>query len=784
MLKIFATIILPHIICFASMAQSISGIITDEQGEALPGATIQLMGGTKGAATDMGGRFLIQELTKGKHRLKISAIGYDSQVVELDTRTQETQTLNIKLLESITSLNEITITGKSEATLVREQAYAVSVVEAKTFKNASTDVNQILNRVSGINIRQSGGMGSSFNLSLNGLSGNRVRTFINGIPMDYFGSSLSLNNFPANLVSTIEIYKGAVPIHLSSDALGGAINIITDTRPITYLDASYSFGSFNTHTGALNGQWHDKKSGLTLRVKSFYNHSDNDYPIDVQILNTETGKLDDEYTEVKRFHDAYDSKMAWIEVGIMNKSYADELMVGAVVSDNYKELQQNPYATGTSAYPVGEATAQSDIKIINLSYRKKNLLVENLNTRAYAVYLDSNEEYLDISANQYDWFGDYKPDVHPTTGELGRKTHFYLNRKNFLANANAEYAITAQHNLSINYSINRLELQGHDDYQPQNNTQFSNPNLTNKQVIGLGYTNNALSDRLKTTVFGKSYHYLLQSNVAEYDGEDTELFETKEQKIGYGLASTFFLKTNIQLKVSYEKAYRFPESYEMYGDGLNVIPNPELIPESSNNFNVGMRFNSISERSNQYMIEVNGFVRDSRDYIRFEPRLNRSTYVNDKSVLAKGIDLAARYAIASQFTIGLGGTYLDLRNNDKSSSLYGDRLPNEPFLFGNLILSYQKANLFMKSDQLSITNTNRYVHDFYLKWPSLAAQGKSTIQSRFTNDLQLTYSLQEGRYNLSFLVSNIMDAKVYDNFNQQNPGRAFNLKLRYFISKN
>lgn len=765
-----------------ALAQSISGTVVDEQGEGIPGSTVQIVNTTKGGITDINGKFHLNNLQPGTHQIKISSLGLLTQVLMVTVTEGQTTQLQVVMKADTTSLQEVTIFGKSEATVVREQAYAVAVVEAKEFKNVSADVNQILNRVSGINIRQSGGMGSSFNLSLNGLSGNRVRTFINGIPMDYFGSSLSLNNFPANLISTIEIYKGAVPIHLSSDALGGSINIVTDTRPINYLDASYSFGSFNTYTGAVNAQWHHANTGLTLRVKSYYNHSDNDYPIDINLLDVESGKLDEETTEVRRFHDAYTSKMAWIEAGIMNKPYADELMIGTVVSDNFKEIQQNPYATGVSSFPVGEAFAASDINIFNLSYRKKNLLVKNLNVRGYGVYLKSNEEYKDISPNRYDWFGNYEADVHPTTGELGRKTHFFLNRENYLANVNAEYQLADRHSLATSYSLNSLELQGHDDYQPQNNTQYSTPNTVTKQVVGLAYTNVALEDRLKITLFTKRYQYNLKSNNSSYNGDEDNYFETQNTRMGYGLASTFFLKENLQFKASFEKAYRFPESTEMYGDGLSVIPNPTLEPETSYNYNLGVRLNKQSA-NNGYVAEANVFVRDSRDYIRFEPRMNRSTYVNDPKVFAAGLDLSMNFQLDQNWNVGLGGTYLDLRNNDETSSVYQDRLPNEPYLFGNLVITYRMSDWLGLANELTLTNINRYVHEFYLKWPSLAASGKSSIPTRFTNDLQLTYSLKEGTYNVSFLVANVLDAKVYDNFNQQNPGRSFNLKLRYFISK-
>ena len=48
--------------------------------------------------------------------------------------------------------------------------------------------------------------------------------------MDYFGSSYSINNFPVSLVDRIDVYKGVVPVELGSDALGGAINLVTSQQ--------------------------------------------------------------------------------------------------------------------------------------------------------------------------------------------------------------------------------------------------------------------------------------------------------------------------------------------------------------------------------------------------------------------------------------------------------------------------------------------------------------------------------------------------------------------------
>jgi outer membrane cobalamin receptor len=57
-----------------------------------------------------------------------------------------------------------------------------------------------------------GGVGSNFSLAINGLSGKRVRYFIDGIPMAGYGSSFQINNISINAAERVEVYKGVVPI--------------------------------------------------------------------------------------------------------------------------------------------------------------------------------------------------------------------------------------------------------------------------------------------------------------------------------------------------------------------------------------------------------------------------------------------------------------------------------------------------------------------------------------------------------------------------------------------
>ena len=181
---------------FAQNKASISGVVTDVEGP-VAGITVYLDGTNRGTSTGMEGEYEIKGISSGEYTLIISGIGFKKVVKDINLASGQKFTFDVVLESEFQNMEEMVVFGKSEATEIREMAYAIEVVEAESFKNLSSNANDILGRISGVNIRQSGGLGSEFTLSLNGLSGNQVRIFLDGVPMEYFGSSLSLNNFSA-----------------------------------------------------------------------------------------------------------------------------------------------------------------------------------------------------------------------------------------------------------------------------------------------------------------------------------------------------------------------------------------------------------------------------------------------------------------------------------------------------------------------------------------------------------------------------------------------------------
>ena len=110
------------------------------------------------------------------------------------------------------------------------------------------------------------------------------------------GGSFGLNNIPVNFAERIEVYRGVVPVGFGTDAIGGIINIVTPKRRRQwFVDASYSYGSFNTHKSYVNvGQ--ALQNGFKYEINAFQNYSDNDYWIDSPVEDFVTARKKNMYT--------------------------------------------------------------------------------------------------------------------------------------------------------------------------------------------------------------------------------------------------------------------------------------------------------------------------------------------------------------------------------------------------------------------------------------------------------------------------------------------------------
>ncbi|RQO76571.1 TonB-dependent receptor [Pedobacter sp. KBW01] len=784
--KILLLGILCACVIFASAQNPIPGIsgqVKTSGGDPLPGATVKVNKTNFGTLTDGSGNFKIVQIPAGNYTLQVSAIGFKTLKKEITIGDKPLSGLNFNLSESAEQMETVNVIGRTATQEVNRQAFNVTAVDAKKLYNTTLDISGALDRVAGIRVRESGGVGSNFNLSLNGFSGNHVRYFIDGIPMDNFGSSFQINNIPINIADRVEVYKGVVPMWLGSDALGGAINIVTGDRYRNYIDASYSFGSFNTHRSVINAAT-TSKNGFTIQLNAFQNYSDNDYKVTVEASDIWTGAYAPA-AKLRRFNDTYHNETLIANVGVVGKSYADKLLFGVTVGQNYKEIQ-----TGARMASVfGGWHRRGNILMPSLKYKKENL-VKGLDVTINANYNLGNEQNIDTLNVRYDWYGNSKP--NGSNGERARSLYKYKNN-NGLATTMLNYRINDNQSVALSNVFSTFNRKGSDELNPTN-AEHERTKKTNKNILGLGY-NFDVKNKWSATVFGK---YINQNNV---NGSGTGAGKNNLERLGYGAAASYFLNRNLQLKASYELTNRMPEAQEIFGDVENQDANPSLKPEKSDNFNLGLSYAFSVSHDHNFAFSANGIYRNATNFIYSRLNQNQSKLVADNrdGVRTVGGDAEIRYSYKNWLSIGTTVTYQNLKNLQKYetdpstgqkfasiSIVYLDQMPNIPYLYGNGDVSVSLKDVGHKGNNLTIGYNLLYVHAFWLYWPSQGGKtisdDKKVIPQQFNHDVNLVYSLKQGRYNIGLEAKNITNANLFDNFSLQKPGRAFYLNLRYFIN--
>lgn len=185
-MKIFVRVLVLFI-CLSQLSLTaqnkvtLSGKVADRQGVPLSMVTIAVENTSTGTYTDDDGRYSLSVLP-GKHTLVISSLGY--QTIRTTLHIQTNKTLDFRLEESTVNLNSVEVYGKTQTQKVKEGAFTVNALDIKPLINSLSNLNTMVNRTSGIKVREEGGVGSDFDLSINGLSGNSVRYFLDGVTAD------------------------------------------------------------------------------------------------------------------------------------------------------------------------------------------------------------------------------------------------------------------------------------------------------------------------------------------------------------------------------------------------------------------------------------------------------------------------------------------------------------------------------------------------------------------------------------------------------------------------
>ena len=258
------------IVSISAIAQRNTGMISGKvlslDGEAIDYATVFLKGTSYSCSTNEKGLYHLKA-PDGKYTIVFSSVGFEKCEMPIEIKSRERSRLNVKL-KPATQLAEVIVVG-NQLSKVGNSAFNATAVNTRELVNTTKTLSEALAKAPGMKIRESGGVGSDMAVTMDGFSGKHVKVFIDGVPQEGAGSSFSLNNIPVNFADRIEVYRGVVPVGFGADAIGGVINIVTPRRQRRwFVDASYSYGSFNTHKSYVNfGQ--TLRNGFKYEINAF-----------------------------------------------------------------------------------------------------------------------------------------------------------------------------------------------------------------------------------------------------------------------------------------------------------------------------------------------------------------------------------------------------------------------------------------------------------------------------------------------------------------------------------
>ncbi|WP_067032368.1 SusC/RagA family TonB-linked outer membrane protein [Allomuricauda sp. CP2A] len=152
-------------VLFAQNNITVSGTVTDDQGQPLPGASVILMGTTTGTQTDFDGNYSLDNIPDNG-TLSFSYIGFSTQEIPINGQT----TINVSLQEDTQALDEVVVVGYGEMK-VKDLTSAITTVDSEVLDLAPVGqpMQALQGRVAGVQIVNSGGPGQSPTVRVRGV---------------------------------------------------------------------------------------------------------------------------------------------------------------------------------------------------------------------------------------------------------------------------------------------------------------------------------------------------------------------------------------------------------------------------------------------------------------------------------------------------------------------------------------------------------------------------------------------------------------------------------------
>ena len=564
--------------------------------------------------------------------------------------------------DAIKTLDPIVVTATRSEKKLTDSPIRTEVVSENELKrtNAST-LKDALENIPGILLREIHGK-SGYEISLQGLSSDQVLVLIDGLPLAAStGSTVDLDQYLIASVDHIEVIKGAASAQYGSAAMGGVINIITkkvaDGVSVSGQVDIGSYGKQNANGKAASINNHHEKIKIEASNGDFKGRFSADqlksdgFAVDPALYPLQGDEQNRQQYSIYGAWQPSDQFSIWVDFNDYQETDHQRSLnfVPPFYLKQYKveDIQRQRLSAGSKFTLLNNI--QVDIKGVHETY-------DTTSTQTLDGYLSA----LRNSDQENNHFSSQVslPTWYRQNWQLGYDWH--------------EEKLDQSNN-------GKFELQGGAVSRDRNEFYLQNDaQLTDQldMVVGWRFQND--------DDFGDHNAFKLSSKYRFY--EQNELFADLRLSYGQG-----YRVPNLK-----ERFYSFDHSYL----GYIVIGNPNLKPESSNSYQLGLSL----VKNEFWNADVNLFWNDVKDLIQTDydnaqvvNGITQYSYSNVAQAETKGIETTAQWHISTYLAVSGAYTYTEAK--DKTTNKWLTRRPKHIARIG--------AD-YSFNDQLDLTLRARY----------------------------------------------------------------------------
>lgn len=679
--------------------------------------------------------------------------------------------LQVQAQETV-ELDEVKVTaGRVEQELM-DVNMSVSVITQEEIRRSSArNVGELLEDIPGVRINNDGGQGMK-RIKIRGEDAFRTLVMIDGQKVsEHKSMSGSPMLIDPSMIERIEVIKGPASVLYGSDAIGGAINIITKKGGTKPIEGEVSAG-MNTSASGKNasGSIYGGIDGWKYRLSASIEDNDN--------LKTPKGEMENTYFTARSVS------------GFLSYDFTPDATVGA--SLDYYDLEFGSSDVNTPGFAVDvpkwtrfKAAAFGEFKNITSSF---------VRLRTDIFYQKSKKDMTNTvpgvwTQGEVDTFkamGFEEAFLNRVGVQAGNayvlQPHASNDMNQYGFSIQADWQIGDRNYLIAGYEISYDDLNAH---SWNTGTNVMPMMLTDKNYDGYQMTNavyasmeTLLSANL-TLTYGARYTWVKtdMDSINNKMGTKTS-GEGSDGKIVFNAGVLWHGTDNLTLRASYAQGYRSPILQELHidtsmGSTGTTYANPDLKPETSDNFEIGARWNSTGLSADLAI-----FYSTADDYIATLYNAQKRGYQYNNVAEAKtfGVELTSSVRIAETgFEPYLTATWMRRQyQNGNGFSTYDTATPEFMLRYG-VRWSGMYAGLGLRADAFARSQTEIEYDDGVQ-----SATDSSSYRLGGYTTLNLTAGVDFGpkrQYSFDLGLYNIFDKGYQEQTSIYEPGRYFVAKL-------